>query len=123
MQTSDLPITMTASKERLAWMLAMAVDAVQIFALPLFGEGALSPLDTVLDVAAAAALIKLVGWHWAFVPTFFAELVPGLDLFPTWTAAVFYVTRQRPVMTTTREHVPPGQPEIIPPEASVGQRG
>jgi hypothetical protein len=41
-----------------------------------------------------AILIKLLGWHWAFLPTFAAELVPGLDLFPTWTAAVFFATRQ-----------------------------
>ncbi|MGB8129978.1 MAG: hypothetical protein WCG81_09300 [Candidatus Angelobacter sp.] len=30
----------------------------------------------------------------SFLPTFAAELVPGLDLFPTWTAAVFFATRQ-----------------------------
>jgi hypothetical protein len=37
-------------------------------------------------------MTKLLGWHWAFLPTFAAELIPGLDLVPTWTAAVFYVT-------------------------------
>jgi hypothetical protein len=42
----------------------------------------------------AHILIKLLGWHWAFLPTFAAELVPGLDLFPTWTTAVFFATRQ-----------------------------
>jgi hypothetical protein len=60
----------------------------------LFAEGGLSPLDTGLDVIVGAILIKLLGWHWAFLPTFAAELVPGLDLFPTWTAAVFFATRQ-----------------------------
>lgn len=91
----------------------MVVDAVQIMALPLFAEGALSPLDTALDIVAATVLIKLLGWHWAFVPTFFAELVPALDLFPTWTAAVFYVTRQR---------VRSSEPEILPPEPGVAPR-
>ena len=62
--------------------------------MPLFAEGGLSPLDTGLDVIVGAILIKLLGWHWAFLPTFAAELVPGLDLFPTWTAAVFFATRQ-----------------------------
>jgi hypothetical protein len=100
--------------QRLAWLVAMATDAVQIAVLPLFGEGAFSPLDTVLDMIAAAILVKLLGWHWAFVPTFFAELVPALDLFPTWTAAVFYVTRRR--------RIPSGEPEIIPPDAAPTQR-
>ncbi len=107
MNTSDSPIAVSSPRCRLAWMVAMAVDAVQIVALPLFGEGALSPLDAVLDVAAAAVLIKLLGWHWAFLPTFFAELVPGLDLFPTWTAAVFYVMRQR-----VQEETPEGSREL-----------
>lgn len=98
---------------RLAWLVAMAVDAVQIVGLPLFAEGALSPLDTALDLAAAAALVKLLGWHWAFLPTFFAELVPGLDLFPTWTAAVFFVTRHR---------LRSNEPEIIPPDSSFVRR-
>jgi hypothetical protein len=94
-------------EDRLAWMVAIGVDAVQILGLPLFAEGGLSPLDTALDMAAAAVLIKLLGWHWAFLPTFAAELIPGMDLFPTWTAAVFFVTRQR-VSTAEIEILPPG---------------
>src|SRR5207253_8951218 len=42
--------------------------------------------------------------NWAVLPTLLAELVPGFDLFPTWSAAVFYVTRQR---------VRPAEPEIL----------
>jgi hypothetical protein len=91
---------------RLAWVLALAADAVQIAVFPMFAEGAFSPADTALDVVVAALLIRLLGWHWAFLPTFAAELLPGFDLFPTWTAAVFFVTRQ-----TVQE----GEPEILPP--------
>jgi hypothetical protein len=79
-------------EHRLAWAVALAADAIQIAVLPLFIAGGLSPADTLIDVVTALILTKLVGWHWAFVPTLLAELVPGLDLFPTWTAAVFYVT-------------------------------
>lgn len=120
---SDLPSTIKSPKQGLAWLVAMAVDAVQILGLPLFAEGALSPLDTALDIVAATVLIKLLGWHWAFVPTFFAELVPGLDLFPTWTAAVFYVTRQNQqyMLQQTQPRMRPGEPEIIPPD-NAGQR-
>ena len=77
---------------RLAWTVALAADGIQILALPLFLGGAISPADTLVDLGAAFVLSKLLGWHWAFFPTLLAELVPGLDLFPTWTAAVAYVT-------------------------------
>jgi hypothetical protein len=55
--------------------------------------GAASPVNDALDVAVGAILIRLLGWHWAFLPAFLAELVPGVDLVPTWTAAVFLATR------------------------------
>ena len=93
-------------EHRLAWLVAMAADAVQLGGLPFFVEGALSPADSVLDLIVAAILISLLGWHWAFLPTLAAELIPGADLFPTWTAAVWYVTRQR---------IHPEEPEILPP--------
>ena len=77
--------------------------------LPLFAEGALSPADAVLDAVVAVVLVRLLGWHWAFLPTLMIEALPGADLFPTWTAAVFFVTRQS-------HH--PGEPVILPPEHS-----
>ena len=91
----DFLKTVRSPEHRLAWLVAIAADAIQIGALPLFAVGGLSPADVLLDLSVAAILIRLLGWHWAFLPTLLAELVPGLDLFPTWTAAVFYVTRQR----------------------------
>ena len=74
----------------------MLADAIQIALFPLFAEGALSPLDDLLDIAVAWLLTKLLGWHWVFLPSFIAELVPGLDLVPSWTIAVLYVTREIP---------------------------
>ena len=79
---------------RAALSVAITADAVQIIALPLFAAGGLSPADTAIDVAAGLILSRLLGWHWAFLPTIFAELIPGFDLFPTWTAAVLYVAWQ-----------------------------
>jgi len=75
-------------------ILAMAADALQIFVFPLFAEGALSPADDVLDIAVAAVLVNLLGWHWEFLPAFLAELVPGVDLVPFWTMAVISVYRK-----------------------------
>jgi len=79
----------------MARTLAVAVDAVQILFLPLFSEGFVSPMNDALDVLAGLVMVWLVGWHWAFLPSFAAELVPGLDLFPSWTTAVWFATRGR----------------------------
>jgi hypothetical protein len=89
------PVDPTAKRVRLARIIAVAVDAVQIALLPAFAGGALSPLNDAIDVGVALLMMYLVGWHWAFLPTFVAELVPGLGLIPTWTAAVWFVTRKR----------------------------
>ncbi len=78
----------------MAWLIAFAADALQLAVVPLFVEGALSPVDAVLDAGVAIMLVRLLGWHWAFLPTLMVEALPGADLFPTWTAAVFFVTRQ-----------------------------
>jgi hypothetical protein len=82
------------SRLRAAMILAVAADALQIIVFPLFAEGALSPVDDVLDFAVAAVLVKLLGWHWEFLPAFGAELVPGVDLVPFWTFAVMNVYRK-----------------------------
>lgn len=71
----------------------MAADLVQIVVFPLFLGGAASPANNALDVAVCAAMMAMLGFHFAFLPTMVAELIPVIDLFPTWTAAVFFVTR------------------------------
>ena len=80
---------------RLALFVAIAADTIHIAALPLFVSGGFSPADGAIDILAALILSKLLGWHWAFLPTMFAEVMPAFDLFPTWTAAVLYVSWQR----------------------------
>jgi hypothetical protein len=99
------------SRFRAAMILAIAADALQILVFPLFAEGAFSPADDVLDIAVAAILVQLLGWHWEFLPAFAAELVPGVDLVPFWTMAVANVYRKwkqmmAPVEEQTREQRP-----------------
>ena len=84
-------------------ILAMAADALQIVVFPLFAEGALSPADDVLDLAVAALLVNLLGWHWEFLPAFLAELVPGVDLVPFWTMAVANVYRKSKSIAVAEE--------------------
>jgi hypothetical protein len=79
---------------RTALILAVIADALQIVLLPLFVEGAESPADDLLDLGVGAALVSLLGWHWEFLPSFLAKLVPGVDLVPLWTMAVANVYRK-----------------------------
>jgi hypothetical protein len=103
----DFLKTVTSRDHRKAWFVAIMADAIQIIGMPLFAPGVISPADTVLDLATAAILSRILGWHWAFLPTMAAEMIPGLDLFPTWTAAVFFVTRSQ-VRTLEPEILSPG---------------
>ena len=79
---------------RAALLLAILADALQIVIFPLFVEGAESPADDALDFGMGAVMVYLLGWHWEFLPSFFAKLVPGVDLVPLWTLAVLNVYRK-----------------------------
>jgi hypothetical protein len=75
-------------------IIAIIADALQIILLPLFVEGVESPADDILDLGVGAALVYLLGWHWEFLPSFLAKLVPAIDLVPFWTMAVANVYRK-----------------------------
>lgn len=92
---ADDSITISPGPQfKTAMLLAVVADILQIAVFPMFVEGALSPMDDALDLAVAATMTHLLGWHWEFVPTFFAKLVPGVDLVPFWTIAVVNVYRK-----------------------------
>lgn len=92
--TQDAVTILPGSHFRAAMVLAVIADALQIIVFPLFVEGALSPADDVLDFGVAGLLVHLLGWHWEFLPSFLAKLVPGVDLVPFWTMAVASVYRK-----------------------------
>ena len=79
---------------RAAWAVALAADCLQVVAFPFFWAGAASPADDVLDLAVAATLTALLGWHWSYIPSFLTKLTPAIDLVPTWTGAVYLATRR-----------------------------
>ena len=88
----------------IARVLAVAVDLAQFALLP----AELTPINNAVDVLTAIAMLVLVGPHWAFLPTFLAEFVPFVDLVPSWTLAVMFVTRGKGA---------PGAPGAPPPPA------
>ena len=117
--TDDAVTISLRSRFRAAMILAMAADALQIFVFPLFAEGALSPADDALDLAVAAVLVNLLGWHWEFLPAFAAELVPGVDLVPFWSMAVLNVYRKWKQITITAEETREERPALPKPQNSL----
>jgi hypothetical protein len=79
----------------LAFAIAVTADIIQFpitageatgfLAIP--GELA----DFLVDCVVMGATTMLLGFHWMLLPTLFVEVIPGLDLLPTWTACVAYV--------------------------------
>lgn len=84
---------------QVALILAIVADALQLIVFPLFVEGAVSPADDLLDLGIGVALVRLLGWHWEFLPSFLAKLVPGVDLVPFWTIAVANVYKKSKRLT------------------------
>lgn len=101
--THDAVTISPGTRFKAAMALAIVADALQIVVFPFFIEGAASPADDILDFGMAAVLFYLLGWHWEFLPSFFAKLVPGVDLVPFWTLAVANVYRKSKRITVTLE--------------------
>jgi hypothetical protein len=78
----------THRQKRAALVIAAAADLAQLALAPLFAGGALSPLDDALDVIIAGLLLLVLGRSWRIALALGLELVPGMALFPTWTAVV-----------------------------------
>ena len=108
-----MPRSLTPRQAWTARGIAVLVDLAQWALLP----AALTPLNNAVDVATGLALVALVGWHWAFLPTFLAELVPFVELVPSWTLAVLIATRGRIAEPPPEVVVSPPPPAATPPAA------
>lgn len=93
---------MTTRQIRLAYAIAIATDLLQL-ALGPFG---IAFADEALDVVAAVATSRLLGFHPLLLPTFVVELIPVLDMLPTWTACVALVVALRKRQQRTVEPSP-----------------
>lgn len=84
---------LTERRVALAFAVAALADVIQwIFAgttfLPLW-------FDDFVDLAAMVALWRLLGFHLLLLPAFLAEIVPGVEMLPTWLGAVAFLVRLR----------------------------
>ena len=87
------------SKKRklVALLIAGCADLLQGVLLPLVIEGGFSPVEWAIDIATAVALLLTVGFKARLALAFTTELIPGLDLFPTWVALVLTLPVEEPV--------------------------
>jgi hypothetical protein len=96
-------------------MVALAVagasDLAQLIFAPAFAEGAGSPVDVALDAVTAIVILLIVGLEWRLAIALAAELVPGVDLFPTWTAVVLSL----PALPKRPAKADPTMPDDPPP--------
>jgi hypothetical protein len=114
--TQDTITISPGPRFRSAMVLAIVADALQLVVFPFFVEGALSPADDILDFGIAAAMINLLGWHWEFLPSFLAKLVPGVDLVPFWTIAVVNVYRKSKPIAVAPEESHQERPKLEDPQ-------
>lgn len=84
---------LSKTRIRLAWGIAIAVDSIQVPA-DLSGPAGWF-LGAGLDLVTMIVMWALLGFHWAFLPSFVTEAVPWLNLAPLWTLAVALATRGR----------------------------
>ena len=96
---------LTKTRARTALVIAIVVDVIQI-AIQTTGPFQIL-VDWPLDLLTGLAMMALVGFHWAFLPTFLAEAVPWLDVVPTWTLAVMFATRNRAEVEPPKDVTPP----------------
>jgi hypothetical protein len=84
------PVNITPKQKYLALGVAAIVDVVQMsVASGVTIEGAMSPVEWAIDIGTALVLVLILGWNWRLALAFGLELVPGVALFPSWTALVF----------------------------------
>ena len=103
---ADDSITISPGPQfKTAMLVAILADALQLVVFPLFVAGAISPAEDLLDLGVGAVMINLLGWHWEFLPSFLAKLVPGIDLVPFWTMAVASVWRKAKRVAESEKHV------------------
>ncbi|MBM3836755.1 MAG: hypothetical protein FJ398_02125 [Verrucomicrobia bacterium] len=82
---------LTPGRVGLAFVLALAADALQV----LLGPFGWTFLDEFIDLIALVGISYLIGFHPMLLPTFLVEIIPIVDMLPTWTGCVALVVALR----------------------------
>jgi hypothetical protein len=100
------PAAVDPKRKRIALAIAALADIAQVGGFPIFSEGVLSIPDDVLDAVVALTLVFVLGFRWRLLLTLALELVPGLTLFPTWTAVVLSLPTAAPELPAPAPSTP-----------------
>jgi hypothetical protein len=95
------PARLTRGRMLCAIAIAVAADVLQIMLVPLMWTFA----QSLVDVVAMALVVLVLGFHPLLLPTFIIELIPGVDVIPTWTGCVIAVLALR--KSAERKAAPP----------------
>jgi hypothetical protein len=86
---------LTTSQVTRAFVVAGIADVIQIPLTALMFSLAGAPFaecfDITMGIAVFVLLSVVLGFHWAMLPLFILEVIPALDVLPSWTAYVAYV--------------------------------
>src|SRR5215510_11137502 len=85
------PPILTRSRVRMAYVVAVTADALQLLLGPIGWAFA----DELLDVIAMILTWRLIGFHPLLLPSFVLEFLPLADMLPTWTGCVAIVVAIR----------------------------
>ncbi|HEY8086499.1 MAG TPA: hypothetical protein VIF09_01600 [Polyangiaceae bacterium] len=112
------PRGVSRTRKRVALAIAATSDIAQWFFFPVLSEGALSPFEIALDAATAMVILLVVGFQWRLAFALAVELVPGLDMFPTWAAVVLSLPVAEPVAAPVAAQEIPSSIRRIPSSSS-----
>lgn len=98
------------NRERITYAFAIAVgaDVLQVLLGPLGWTFA----DEFIDIIAMILTCRLIGFHALLLPTFVVEILPIIDMLPTWTGCVGIVValrKRQQGQTETPAELPPGR--------------
>ena len=100
---------LTRRRVVLAAAVALAADGIQLALGPL----GWAFIDEIIDAIAMFLISLLIGFHPLLLPTFLVELVPVVDMLPSWTACTFAVIALRKAKFGPNS----GPPSSAPPPA------
>jgi hypothetical protein len=95
-----------------AFAVAVVADSLQWLLLWLGPVGFF--LDEIIDVVAMVLTVRVLGFHPLLLPTFVVELLPLVDMLPTWTGCVAAVMALRKHRRLPAASVPETPPATIP---------
>jgi len=97
---------LTRQRVWLAFVVAVVADGLQL----LLGPLGWLVLDEVIDLLAMGLSCWLLGFHPLLLPTFVLEIIPVVDMLPTWTGCVAVVVALRQRQQDTVVEPPPALP-------------